>query len=145
MFPRRLHPIEVSSRPNKRIVLVTHYLRISPEFLDARLSRETNTAGPLYGLPTDLLCNDTGKVLGHCSLFGEGFTFIPSPSSVVGHQSGSFEIDGSLSDGESHALEGSDRLAKLVSLICVRDSLVEGALSESDHLCGDANSTWSND
>ena len=122
---------------------MTHYLRISPEFLDACLPRETNTTSPLYGLPADLLCNDAGKVLGHRGLLGEGFAFIPSPSRVVGHQSGSFEIDGSLSNGESHALEGSDRLTELVSLISVRNSLVEGALSESDHLCGDADSTWS--
>jgi len=126
----------------RRSLVDGSYLRVSPELLDACLPRKANTTGPFYRLPADFLCNNTGKVLGHRSFLGEGFAFVPSPSSVIGHQAGGFEIDSGLGDGESHALEGSDRLAELVSLVGVWNSLVEGALGEPDHLRRNANSTF---
>ena len=140
MSPRRWLPIHVLV-PGRMKFQTTHYFRVSPELLNARLPREAYTASPFYRLPADFLCNDTSKVLGHCSLFCEGFAFVPPPSSVVSHQAGSFEINSGLGNGESHALEGPDGLAELVSLVCVRNGLVEGALGEPDHLRRNANST----
>lgn len=133
--------LESEPRLDEPIVKAAHYFRVPPEFLNPCFSRETDTTSPFYRLPADLLCNDTGVVLGHRSLLGEGLAFIPSPSSIIGHQPRSFKFGSSLGDGKSHALESSNRLPELVSLVCVRNSLVESSLSEPDHLRRDSNST----
>ena len=120
----------------------THDLRISPIFLDSSLPREANTAGPLYSTTCDTLGDDTRPVLGHRSLLRELAPFVLPPRGVICQKTRCLDVDCSFSDLELHALERPYGLAKLRPLVSVGHGFVESALSETEHLGGNADTSY---
>ena len=144
MSLHKWHPviIPVLNQNVFSIRIITYDLRVSPEFLDPRLSCEPDSSTPLDGRPAHALRYIASPVLGHCSLLREAPSFLFTSCCIICKQTRGLEFNRSLCNLKLHALEGSNRLAKLSPLVCIRNSFVKCALCEAQHLSSNANTTW---
>ena len=74
-------------------------------------------------------------------LLGERLVLLLQSRGVVGKETSGLDLGRNLGELMSHRLEVTDSLAELLALVGDRDRLVEGALSEADHLGSDADAT----
>ena len=82
------------------------------------------------------------KVLGHGSLLRKGLASVLQACGVVHQQPRCLKLRGHLGKLELYALELGNRLAELPALLGIRDSSLQGPLSQAHHLRTDANTPF---